>query len=111
MKKKEVDEVRWAGYEVMSPELDPELVEECMGIIDNLDSRKADKVNWEERRLMDEATKRSGHLIHSGEDMTSEEVEAAQELDETAGATNEKEKDLMSGLGDILKEMEQLDGT
>ena len=110
MNKKEVDKTRWDQYQI-SVQIPEDLMEEMVGIVDNLDSRKStDKVNWEERRAMDEATRRSGHLIHSGEDMTPEEMESAQELDETAGATSDKEKDLMSGMGDILKELEQLDG-
>jgi len=85
-------------------------MEECVDIIDSLNNRKADKVNWEERRAMNEVTKRSGHYINSDEDMTLEEVETAQQLDETAGATNKKEKDLMTEMSNILKEMEQIDG-
>jgi hypothetical protein len=106
MNKKEIDSMRWSQYDIELPPLDSKLMEECIGIIDNLNSRKVDVVNWEERKAMDEVTKRSGHYINSGE---LEEVEAAQQLDETAGATNEKEKDLMSGMSDILKELEQLD--
>jgi len=110
MNKKEADSIRWNQYNIELPPLDPKLVEECVGIIDSLNSRKADVVNWEERKAMDEVTRRSGHLIHSGEDMTLEEIESAQQLDETAGATNKKEKDLMSGMSSILKELEQIDG-
>lgn len=108
MNKKEIEEARWSYNQV--DELDPSLVEDCMFIINTIDNRKADVVNWKEKEAMNEATKRSGHLIHSGENMSAEEVEAAQQLDETAGATNEKERDLMSGMGNILKELEQLDG-
>lgn len=105
MDKKEANSMRWGQYDIELPPLDPKLMEECVDIIDNLSSRKVDVVNWEERKAMDEATKRSGHYIDSGE----LEVEATQQIDETAGATNEKEKDLMSGMNSILKELEQLD--
>ena len=108
MDKKEADSIKWSQYQLMTPDLPEELMAEMVEIVENLDSRKVDKVNWEERRQMDEATKRSGHLIHSGEEMTDEEVESVQQLDETAGATSEKEKDFMSGMSDILKELEQL---
>jgi len=110
MKKKEVDDTRWSQYQMMTPELPEEDLEGMLDILESLDNRKVDKVNWEEREAMNEATKRSGHMLHSGEDMTPEEVESAQELDETAGATNNKEKDLMSGMSDILKELEQING-
>jgi len=109
MNKKEADSMRWNQYDIELPPLDPKLMEECVDIIDNLNSRKVDVVNWEERKAMDEVTKRSGHYINSGEDMTAEEIETAQRIDETAGATSEKEKDLMSGMSSILKELEQLD--
>jgi len=112
MDKKKVDSMRWDQYDIELPPLDPKLVEDMLGILDNLDSRKVDKVNWEERRLMNEATKRSGHFLHfdeGEEDTTPEEVESSQQLDEISGATSKKEKDLMAGMGDILKELEQID--
>ena len=105
MDNKDVDKTRWGQYEVVVPELPEDLVSDCMSIIDNISNRKSDVVNWEERRLLDEATQRSGkYLGLSQEGYDGEEV-----VNETAGATSEKEEELMSGMGDILREMEKLD--
>jgi hypothetical protein len=87
--------------------LDQSLIDECLDIIGNVERRKAEVVNWEERRLLNEVTKRSGHILHKGEPATKEAQ--TQILNETAGATSNKEKELMGGLGDILKNLEQLD--
>jgi hypothetical protein len=64
MKRKEVDEIKWAGYEIDAP-IDKSLFEESLGIFDNVESRKPqnDLVNWDERREMDKASKRSGKYI------------------------------------------------
>lgn len=116
MDKKEVDELKWDQLRGISPDLPKEMTEELLGILDSLDNRKADKVNWEERELMNEASRRSGHILSiesEGEmlDSNGEVLDADGEvLDETAGSTNEKEKELMSGMGNILKDLEQLDG-
>ena len=110
-------EDEWSqNYPIIAPDLPDETMNELLGIIDSLDNRKVDKVNWEERRLMNEATKRNGHLIDSGQEDIAF-VESGEEttpdgepIDETAGATSKKEKDLLSGMSNIMKDLEQLDG-
>lgn len=96
---------RLSQYQVVMPELPEDLVSECMAIVDSIENRKADVINWDEKQRLDEATKRSGHFIGATHTDYDGEV-----VDETAGATSDKEKELMSGMGDILKDMEQLDG-
>jgi hypothetical protein len=86
--------------------LDSTLIEECLDILGNVERRKAEVVNWEERRLLDEVTKRSGYILHRDEPATNAPTKI---LNETAGATSNKEKELMGELGDILRDLEQLD--
>lgn len=110
MDKKEVNNTRWDQYQIMTPELPKEDMEGMLDILENLDNRKIDKVNWDEREAMNEATKRSGHIlsIESEGGLINEDGEEI--LDETAGATSDKEKDLMGTLGGIMQEWEKQDG-
>jgi hypothetical protein len=127
-------------YSFISPELPKDMIEECVDILDNLNSRKNDKVNWEERRQMDEATKRSGQYISHEEDAYSEtptvtktatrksakvieeEAEEIEEkkqvekkpkkkvIEEESPALSDKEKDLLDTLGGVMKLLEGYDG-
>jgi len=94
--------------------LDPSLVEDCLEIIGNIERRRVDIVNWDEKKKLNEVTKRSGHFLHKDEEqpvMTEAVMDKKEKpIDETVGASSQKEKDFMSGLGDVLRELEQLDG-
>jgi len=105
MKKDEVDKIRWDQYNISVP-IDLALMEECLEIINTVNRRKLDVINWEEKRQLNEITKRSGHLLHKGEELL---TEAGAINDKTAGASSPKEKELMSGFSDILKGLEQID--
>lgn len=104
---KDVESTRWAQYQFVMPDMDEESMDECLNIIERLENRKTgDVINWEEKQALNEATKRSGHFIGSSSGGYDGEVAPG---DETAGATSDKEKELMSGMSDILKDMEKLD--
>lgn len=91
-----MDNKDFVQYNFISPDLPEDFIEECVDIINNLDSRKVDKVNWEERRQMDEATKRSGKYILHEDDK------------QKKAPVSEQEQSLMDGLGDIMRHWEGL---
>lgn len=99
MQDKEVEEIRWSNYSYKDPQAGEEILEDSLSILKYLDSKKADVVNWEERAEMDRITKaRGGQLLSEGQPSESKFSE------------NEKENELMSGLADIMKRMEENNG-
>jgi hypothetical protein len=124
-------------YNFITPDLPENVVGECLNILDNLNSRKTDKVNWAERKQMDEATKRSGQYITHEEDayeeapkqqvltekqQNPETNEAAQTktkskkqkqivAEEEKVEVSDKERDLMDELSGVMKLLEGIDGS
>lgn len=109
MKESEVN--RWDLVMMSEDEIDPNLIEYCLSINETLSNRScnSDVVNWEEKAEMDQVTRRSGKYLETREIVNYNEPEATEEkrLDETSGAENEGEKELMAGMGDILREIEE----
>ena len=116
-------------YSWLTPNLPENFMNECIDIIEKLDKRqhaKSDVVNWDERVQMDEATKRSGHLLPMDEADTSytDHIPTGEEIKErktakTTGKQNlqenrrapaapprppvtKKEQDLMDYLGGVM---------
>jgi len=107
MNKKEIDESRWAGYSLETSDVSEEVVEECLSVLNYLDSKKSDVVNWEERAEMDRVTRSHGS-INNSELLTDEQEITAPDKKFSA---NEKENELMSGLADIMNQLEDTDGS
>ncbi len=125
MNKKELEDAKWGGYTPEFTEIDPDEMSEMIGIINNIENRKADVINWDEKTRMNEATKRNGHLITSDEDgpnrpyleepstnQTSEsnKTKTKNRIDETKVKVTKEEKDLMETLGGIMDIWEETDG-
>jgi len=99
--------------------LPDEFLNECLEILDNIDNRKADCVNWEERSQMDEATMRSGNMLFdekSNSDtfkILNNNIDIGNKKDKPeikeAKPKDEKEAALMAGLADIMEQVEKLD--
>lgn len=112
MKENEVD--RWDLVMMSEDEIDPSLVEYCLSINETLSNRSysSDVINWEEKAEMDQVTRRSSKYLETKEIVNygnPEDSAEEERLDETSGAESKEEKDLMAGMGNILKELEGID--
>jgi hypothetical protein len=106
-------------YNFIAPDLPQEDLDEALSILENLDSRKVDKVNWEERAKMNEISKRSGkYLMTEGstkkesKDIPQEKEVEQKEIKEekaTKYSPNEKEKNLLGYLGGVMNLLEEID--
>jgi len=104
-------------YKFITPDLPEDAMNEALGILDTLNSRKVDKVNWEERAQMNEISKRSGKYLVT-EDVAKEQLvdkskenieqEEVKEDKEVRGPTK-KEDDLLGYLGGIMNLLEGFD--
>jgi hypothetical protein len=111
----ENDKVR---YRFISPDLPEELQENCLSILNSLDHRKVDKVNWEERAAMDVVSRRSGKFIGKEEAPLVESKVDEKKLDEISKEVpkkkstklKSKEEDLMEALGGVMNILEGYDG-
>lgn len=99
-------------YNFISPDLPKEDMEEALSILESLNSRKADKVNWEERAQMDAISrKRSGIVSEESND----KKEPSKEMNEdkpqkNKKPENKKENDLLEYLGGVMNYLEGNDG-
>lgn len=84
MKKDEAEALKWAGYQLDAP-VDDKLFEEALGVFDSIEERRPqnDLVNWDERKAMDEATKRSGSQLFSESEVTEEDRAEMQSIKRT----------------------------
>jgi hypothetical protein len=106
-------------YNFISPDLPQKDLDEALSILESLDSRKADKVNWEERAQMNEISKRSGKYLMTEENAKKESKDDHQEKDieqkeikeekVTKYSPNEKEKNLLGYLDGVMNLLEEID--
>lgn len=84
MDKKEIEEMKWAGYQLDAP-VDDKLFEEALDVFDSIEERRPqnDLVNWNERKAMDEATKRSGHQLFTESEITEADKAEMQSIKRT----------------------------
>lgn len=114
----EINNLRFAFYDQKRDiELPNEFLDDCLEIIENVDSYKLDNVNWKEREKMDNATRRSGNTLF--DDNSDADTMKYLEADKSKGksgknidrkeikSSNEKEEALMSGLADIMGKLDE----
>lgn len=108
MNKNEIDDIRWSGIGSISP-VDEQLAEECLDVLNYINGRKSDVVNWEERAEMDNATRRNSTfnselLLDNQAQQDNSEISKAEKF-----SGNEKENELMSSFADTMSALEVSD--
>jgi hypothetical protein len=104
------DKIDRFGLYAQRPEsnLSKEFIEECLQIFEDIDNRKVDEINWEERAKMDEVSRRNSSFYDPNSDMyhylnnNGKQTKNKKVKKEELKATNEKEKALMEGLADLM---------
>jgi len=117
MKDKDVDRF---GIYAQRPESDlsKEFLNECLEIFEEIDNRKSDEINWEERAKMDEVSRRNSSFYGADSDMyhylnstnSNEKTKGNKKIKkEEIRSSNEKEKALMEGLADLMGKIDDFD--
>jgi hypothetical protein len=110
MDKKEIDKIKWGN--VLDAEVPQNLLDESLSILNAVEERKvtSDVVNWDERKEMEEASKRNPGFI-SKEDKEKKDIKSniKNQPEEKETPKNKMEEDLFTHGAELINFMEDND--